>query len=85
MPNGITSEQRAQIKLDMLEILQSRPRISTLELSRVLNINRATAKVYRLDIERRLGDNLRRVEEKMNQNIEAKVSIWQKISKLLSL
>jgi len=77
--------QVAEVKIQMLQIISKDPNISYNELSRRLGINNHTAKKYRLEIDEALSRIRTEVKTELNERVEEKKGIWQKIAKTLGL
>ena len=77
--------QIAEIKLKMLEIITADPHIGYNELSRRLGINNHTAKKYKVELEGMKYRIKEEVRAEVNEQVQTKVGIWQKITKILGL
>ncbi len=81
----IASEEKAIIKLKMLDILKEDPRISINRLSKRCGISRATAKLYRSEIQTKIDSISQGVTQKIALIKSNQDGLWEKIKKTLQL
>ena len=81
----IAREEKAQIKLKMIDILIEDPLISINRLSKRTGVCRSTAKIYRAELETKVDKIAADVTQKIEKMKEDQDSIWAKIKKSFGL
>lgn len=81
----IKSEEKAKIKLKMIDILTEDPTISINRLSKKTGVCRATAKLYRAEMQQKIDEITNDVTKKIEMINNNQDGIWARIKQTLRL
>lgn len=81
----IKSDEKAKIKLKMIDILTEEPNISINRLSKKTGVCRATAKLYRAEMQQKVDRISKDVTQKIANIQNNQDGIWERIKKSFKL
>lgn len=81
----IKSDEKARIKLKMIDILTEEPTISINRLSKKTGVCRATARIYRDEMQQKVDRITQDVTQKIEMINRNQDGIWDRIKKTLRL